>query len=158
MSHLARSPSLTGKLQDTDHGYGAKHLDGPYAACKARRRPCYHSPGRWILRMRSWYPLWLLSSILWSGCLFLGGPGLSDGPSDGAISAEVEVKLASDQFGGSSGITVTTEAGVVTLVGSVERAEQKARAADLARQVKGVKRVKNDLDIRRSRPDEKPLQ
>jgi osmotically-inducible protein OsmY len=44
------------------------------------------------------------------------------------------------------------------LVGTVERAEQKARAADLARQVKGVKRVKNDLEIQRTKASEAPTQ
>jgi hyperosmotically inducible protein len=85
-----------------------------------------------------------------ASCSFSVGAGLSDVPRDGTISAEVEEKLARDQVGGLTGVSVTTEAGVVTLIGTVERAEQKARAADLARQVKGVKRVKNDLDIRRS--------
>jgi osmotically-inducible protein OsmY len=33
-------------------------------------------------------------------------------------------------------------------MGTVPKAERKARAAELARQVKGVKRVKNDLEIR----------
>jgi osmotically-inducible protein OsmY len=73
--------------------------------------------------------------------------------SDGAISKEVEAKFAGHQFGGLSDIIVTSEAGVVTLVGKVEKAEQKAKAADLARQVKGVKRVKNDLDIRPAKPE-----
>ncbi len=43
---------------------------------------------------------------------------------------------------------VATEAGIVTLIGTVRKAERKAKAAELARQVKGVKRVKNDLEIR----------
>jgi hyperosmotically inducible protein len=90
-----------------------------------------------------------------AGCTFATGP-ISDGPSDGAISKDVEAKLAGDQFGGLSGVLVTTDAGVVTLVGTVERAEQKARAADLTRQVKGVKRVKNDLIIQPARPSEPP--
>lgn len=83
-----------------------------------------------------------------SSCSLATVSPINDGPSDSEISTEVETKLASDQFGGLSGVIVATEAGVVTLVGAVERAEQKARAADLARQVKGVKRVKNDLEIR----------
>ena len=102
--------------------------------------------------MQSWFIILLLSALC-SGCALPGGSSLSVGPSDGAVSSEVEAKLAADQFGGLSGVSVTTEAGVVTLVGTVERAEQKARAADLARQVKGVKRVKNDLDIGRNRSE-----
>lgn len=90
-----------------------------------------------------------------ASCTFASGP-ISDGPSDGTISKDVEAVLAADQFGGLSGILVTTDAGVVTLVGTVERAEQKARAADLTRRVKGVKRVKNDLLIQPTRPMEHP--
>ena len=103
---------------------------------------------------------WLLLCLLWlmvAGCAGAGS-GLSDVPSDGTISKEVEAKLLGDQFGGLSEILVATEAGVVTLVGTVERAEQKARAADLARQVKGVKRVKNDLEIQRTKANEGPPQ
>jgi hypothetical protein len=102
-----------------------------------------------MLQIRSW----LIICVWWTactGCTFGTGSSLSSAPSDGAISKDVEAKLAGDQFGGLSDILVTTNAGVVTLVGKVDRAEQKARAADLARQVKGVKRVKNDLDIQRT--------
>jgi hyperosmotically inducible protein len=110
-----------------------------------------------IFRARAWSVMfvWWLAV---AGCALATGSGLSDGPSDGEISKEVEAKLTTDQFGGLSGILVTTDAGVVTLVGTVERAEQKARAADLTRQVKGVKRVKNDLIIQPSREREAPPQ
>jgi hyperosmotically inducible periplasmic protein len=108
-----------------------------------------------MLHSRSWRILCALWVIL-AGCALGAGSGLSDSPSDGTISKDVETKLAGDQVGGLSEILVTTEAGIVTLVGTVERAEQKARAADLARQVKGVKRVKNDLDIRPTRVDQPP--
>ena len=106
-----------------------------------------------MLHVQPWHIIWLLSSILWSGCLSSGGSGPSDSPRDGTISKAVETKLASDEFGGLSGIMVTTESGVVTLLGTVEKAEHKARAADLTRQVNGVKRVKNNLDIGRKAPE-----
>lgn len=89
----------------------------------------------------------IVSAFMYTGC-FTTGTALNSPPNDGTISSEVEAKLAGDQLSSLSGVIVTTEAGIVTLVGSVPTAEQKARAADLARQVKGVKRVKNDLDIR----------
>ena len=120
-------------------------------------QPFHWSSGSLMLRARSWRPFYLLW-ILVAGCALGAGSGLSDSPSDGAISKEVEIKLSGDQFGGLSEVLVTTEAGVVTLVGTVERAEQKARAADLARQVKGVKRVKNDLEIQRTKASEAPTQ
>lgn len=108
-----------------------------------------------MFRAGSWHLFYCLGLMV-AGCAFGGGSSLSDSAHDGAVSSEVEAKLAGDQFGGLSGILVTTEAGVVTLVGTVERAEQKARAADLARQVRGVKRVKNDLEIQPIKPHEAP--
>lgn len=83
-----------------------------------------------------------------AGCLWTGTSPLPDGPKDAVITTNVEAKFAEDQQGGLSGIIVTTEEGIVTLTGTVHKAERKARAAELARQVKGVRRVKNDLDIR----------
>ena len=99
--------------------------------------------------LRVWFALWLLLSFACSGCSHVTGAISNGAPRDGTISKEVETKLTSDQFGGLAGIMVTTEAGVVTLLGTVETADQKARAADLTRQVNGVKRVKNNLEIRR---------
>ncbi|HZN45875.1 MAG TPA: BON domain-containing protein [Nitrospiraceae bacterium] len=103
--------------------------------------------------LRVWFALWLLLSVACSGCSSVIGSTSNDAPRDGTISKEVETKLASDQFGGLAGIMVTTEAGVVTLLGTVETADQKARAADLTRQVNGVKRVKNNIDIHRKMPE-----
>lgn len=117
-------------------------------------QPCHWPSDRMMFHARSWRLFYLLW-IMVAGCAGAGS-GLSDVPSDGTISKEVEAKLLGDQFGGLSEILVATEAGVVTLVGTVERAEQKARAADLARQVKGVKRVKNDLEIQRIKANEVP--
>ena len=96
---------------------------------------------------------WLLLCIVSGGCSSVTGSISKDATRDGTISKAVETKLASDEFGGLSGIMVTTEAGVVTLLGTVEKAEHKARAADLTRQVNGVKRVKNNLDIGRKAPE-----
>ena len=100
--------------------------------------------------MRRCYPflLPLLLSAVLTGCLLPANTALPDSPKDGVISATVETQLRDDPQGGLAGITVATEAGIVTLSGTVRRAERKAKAAELARQVKGVKRVKNDLEIR----------
>ncbi len=110
-----------------------------------------------MFRAGSWHLFYCLGLMV-AGCTFGDIPGLSDPAYDGAVSREVEAKLAGDQFGGLSDILVATEAGVVTLVGTVERAEQKARAADLARRVRGVKRVKNDLEIQPVKAQETPSQ
>ena len=101
---------------------------------------------RQCMRRSSWVLGLLLTSCLSGGCLLPVDTGQSDVPKDSVISANVEAQLAEDP--GLSGILVATEGGTVTLTGTVPRAERKARAAELARQVKGVKRVKNDLEIR----------
>lgn len=99
------------------------------------------------MRLLSRLCLPMLLACLTAGCL-LPASSLPDSPTDPVISTNVEAKLAEDQQGGLSGIIVTTEEGTVTLTGTVHKAERKARAAELARQVKGVRRVKNDLEIR----------
>lgn len=101
-------------------------------------------------RMRPFSRLFLpmLLSCLTAGCLLPASSTLPDSPKDAVISTNVEAKFAEDQQGGLSGIIVTTEAGTVTLTGTVPKAERKAKAAELARQVNGVRRVKNDLEIR----------
>jgi osmotically-inducible protein OsmY len=101
-----------------------------------------------MFRFRAWDILWVLSSLLLTGCSLSAGLDLFAVQEDSTISKEGETKLAAARKGDLSGIMVSTGAGVVTLVGTVQKPEQKARAADLARQVKGVKRVKNDLEIR----------
>lgn len=100
--------------------------------------------------MRQFYrclPL-LLAPVICAGCLLPASSSLPANPSDAVISTNVEAQLAEDGQGGFSGIIVATENATVTLAGTVQKAERKARAAELARQVKGVRRVKNDLEIR----------
>ncbi|WHZ24530.1 MAG: hypothetical protein OJF47_003642 [Nitrospira sp.] len=94
----------------------------------------------------------LLVSLLSVGCVLPNGTRLADGPKDSVVSAEVEAKLAEDRLENLSGIIVTSERGTITLTGTVHKAEQKARAAELARQVTGVRRVKNDLEIQATIP------
>lgn len=103
--------------------------------------------------LKVWFALWCLVFLTCNGCALATRSNPSEARGDSAISKEVEAKLEGHQAGGLSDIIVATEAGVVTLAGKVEKAEQKAKAADLARQVQGVKRVKNDLDIRPTRPE-----
>lgn len=91
-------------------------------------------------------------SVVLTGCLLPAHSTPPDSPKDAVISTHVEARLAEEGQGGLTGIIVTTENGTVTLTGTVPKAERKARAAELARQVKGVKRVKNDLEIRADLP------
>jgi hyperosmotically inducible protein len=65
--------------------------------------------------------------------------------SDDQIYDQVRSRLASDRDVKGGGIEVEVVDGVVTLRGKVREEKQKVRAERIARKVKGVKKVVNDL-------------
>ena len=67
---------------------------------------------------------------------------------DDTISDAVRVKLAGDQLVGVLNFQVTVKQGVVTLGGSVEQKSLKSRAEKVAKKVKGVKQVINNIEIK----------
>jgi osmotically-inducible protein OsmY len=67
---------------------------------------------------------------------------------DDTISDAVRVKLASDQVVGVLPLQVTVKQGVVTLAGSVDQKSLKSRAESVAKKVKGVKQVVNNIEIK----------
>ena len=67
---------------------------------------------------------------------------------DDTISDAVRVKLAGDQLVGVLNFQVTVKQGVVTLGGSVEQKSLKSRAEKVAKKVKGVKQVVNNIEIK----------
>jgi len=67
--------------------------------------------------------------------------------SDTVITAKAKAALLGAKGVHSSHIKVTTEQGVVTLSGSVPRAEEKARAASVVQGVSGVATVDNALNV-----------
>jgi hyperosmotically inducible protein len=69
---------------------------------------------------------------------------------DSKITASVQSKLTADRISNFSRVDVDTERGVVNLSGVVPSAEQKSRAEELARQVNGVTRINNNLQIQSS--------
>ena len=66
---------------------------------------------------------------------------------DVAITTAVKAKLAADRIKTLARVSVDTIQGVVTLTGTVETAEQKKHAEEVARGVKGVSKVVNNLQI-----------
>ena len=66
---------------------------------------------------------------------------------DATMTASVQGKLTSDKASNFSRIDVDTDRSVVTLNGVVRTVEEKSRAEDLARQVDGVTKVNNNLQI-----------
>ena len=66
---------------------------------------------------------------------------------DSTITATVKTKLAADKLGTLTRVGVDTTNQVVSLNGTVDTQQEKQRAEELARQVGGVKAVKNNLQV-----------
>jgi hyperosmotically inducible periplasmic protein len=84
-----------------------------------------------------------------SGCSSMTGETAGQYVDDTAITTSVKAKLTAEKAANLTRIDVDTTNQVVTLNGIVESADQKARAEQLARQVGGVKSVKNNLQIQK---------
>ena len=68
--------------------------------------------------------------------------------SDDSISDMVRLKLASDPDVKGGALAVTVKDGVVTIGGSVETQRQIDKATKVAKKVKGVKQVVNNLTLK----------
>jgi hyperosmotically inducible protein len=90
----------------------------------------------------------VLLFALW-GCQAMTGRTAGQNIDDSNITAAVKAQLAQDKLSTLTRIEVDTNDGVVALNGTVESAEQRARAEQLARKVGGVKRVVNNLQVQR---------
>ena len=82
-----------------------------------------------------------------SGCSSMTGETAGQYVDDSTITATVKTKLAADQVGTLTRVDVDTSNQVVSLNGIVQTQQEKQRAEELARQVSGVKAVKNNLQI-----------
>jgi len=67
---------------------------------------------------------------------------------DDTITDAVRVKLAGDQLVGVVALQVAVKDGVVTLSGSVEQKGYKSKAEKIAKGVKGVKKVVNNIEVK----------
>jgi hyperosmotically inducible protein len=86
----------------------------------------------------------LLFFVLAGACLAKSAP-----LTDNMITDQVAIRLASDQVVKGGGLKVDVKDGVVTLNGQVDEPKAKTRAEALAKKVKGVKQVINNLTIRK---------
>jgi osmotically-inducible protein OsmY len=81
--------------------------------------------------------------------LLVGACLAADKPvSDDYIYDKVRINLASDIDVKGGNLTVEVKDGVVTLTGNVENQAQKDKAAHIAKKVKGVKKVINNIEIK----------
>jgi CheY-like chemotaxis protein len=89
----------------------------------------------------------LILTVALSGCQAMTGRTAGQNVDDARISTAVQATLTSDKASNFTRIDVDTTNGVVYLNGSVQSAEQKARAEQLAGRVDGVKKVVNNLQV-----------
>src|SRR6185295_14078232 len=86
-----------------------------------------------------------LTVIVLTACESMTGKTAGQNIDDAALTASVQAKLTKDKLSNFSRINVDTDRNVVSLNGVVQTVEEKSRAEDLAREVAGVKAVKNNL-------------
>src|SRR5476651_1242773 len=67
---------------------------------------------------------------------------------DGVITTKVKAALVAEPATKARNITVVTREGIVQLSGFVDSAAEKATASEVAQGVRGVKEVRNDLQIK----------
>ena len=77
----------------------------------------------------------------------VGACATADPREDLRIEAEVKARLVREKDANLTRLGVLSNNGTVYLSGTVESADQGSRAAQLARDVRGVKRVVNTLDV-----------
>lgn len=85
--------------------------------------------------------------MLLAACQSTTGRTLGENIDDAGITTTVKAKLASEKISTVTRIDVDTNQGVVALNGTVKTVEDKVRAEQIARQVKGVRDVVNNLRI-----------
>jgi osmotically-inducible protein OsmY len=67
---------------------------------------------------------------------------------DARIESEIKARFVAEKFANLTRLGVLSSGGVVYLSGSVVSADEKARAEELSRSVRGVGRVVNRLEVR----------
>jgi hyperosmotically inducible periplasmic protein len=82
-----------------------------------------------------------------TGCQAMTGQTMGETIDDSYITGAVKTQLASDKMVSLTRVEVETNNGVVYLTGQVQTAEQRSHVASVAAQVKGVKRVVNNLQV-----------
>lgn len=92
----------------------------------------------------------LLLLVLAAGCRGMTGRGAGQTIDDASVTASVKSRLVADRAVNLTRVDVDTNDGTVYLKGTVESAEQKTRAEQLAWQATGVKNVVNNLQVKKT--------
>lgn len=88
--------------------------------------------------------------MLLAACSGMTGKTLGENIDDAGITTAVKAKLAGEKISTVTRIDVDTNQGVVALNGTVASEAMRVRAAEVARQVKGVRDVVNNLKVQAS--------
>ena len=99
--------------------------------------------------MRLWMSLLAIVLVLGlgAGCRSMTGESVGRNMDDDRITTEVKSKLAAESAASLTRVSVTTTNGNVSLIGNVPTAADRALAEQLARGVKGVQKVANNLQV-----------
>jgi hyperosmotically inducible protein len=85
--------------------------------------------------------------LLIAGCQAMTGETAGQNIDDSTLTTSVKTSLAGERLNTLTRVGVETNNGVVYLTGEVATAAEKSRAGTVASQVKGVKRVVNNLQV-----------
>jgi osmotically-inducible protein OsmY len=85
--------------------------------------------------------------MILTACQSMTGKTTGQTIDDATLTGSVQAKLTGDKLSNFSRINVDTDRSVVSLNGVVRTVEEKSRAEELARQVAGVTKVNNNLQI-----------
>lgn len=98
--------------------------------------------------MRTLLGVFVISMIFsLPACQATNGKPVMQSMADASLTAAVQRKLTSDRISNFARVAVDAEQGIVHLSGIVQTSEQRLRAEELAKQVKGVTRVDNSLRV-----------
>lgn len=91
----------------------------------------------------------VLMGVLILGLAGCAGTGEKTGAyvDDAWITTKVKSEMVAENDVSSRNISVNTTGGVVTLTGTAATAQESSKAAEIARGVKGVKAVQNDIRV-----------
>lgn len=87
-------------------------------------------------------------TAFFSSCYTPAGRSPGEVVDDATITTEIKTSLLADKILNGIAISVTTFEGDVTLTGAVQNTAQIKRASEVARSVKGVRKVDNLLKIK----------
>lgn len=91
----------------------------------------------------------LAVALATAACESMTGKSAGTNIDDATITATVKSRLVAEKASNLTRVDVDTNSGTVYLNGTVESAEQKTRAEQLAWQAKGVKSVVNNLQVQK---------